>query len=60
MTDRERFEQWISSEPMGYPVARYDDSDKSSWPGQYADLRVQLAWEAWQEASKQSRQKELL
>ena len=30
---------------------RNPDSDaETAWPGQYVDLAVQLAWEAWQEA----------
>jgi hypothetical protein len=26
------------------------DETKYAWPGQYKDIAVQLAWEAWSEA----------
>lgn len=26
------------------------DEARYAWPGQYVDIEVQLAWEAWQEA----------
>lgn len=49
---RSRFEKWVQS--MEYEVLRYsNDETKHAWPGQYRDIKVQLAWEAWLESSKQ-------
>lgn len=47
---RSRFEKWISSPPTEREIARFTkDETKSAWPGQYIDINVQLAWEAWEE-----------
>lgn len=51
--NQERFEAWVSASPYERSVAKYStDPDKTAWPGQYRDLDVQLAWEAWQEAKR--------
>ncbi len=48
---RKQFEEWISSPPYEREIARWpNDSRKHAWPGQYEDIAVQLAWEAWQES----------
>ena len=50
---RSSFEQWISAPPYERDLYRWpQDETKHSWPGQYKDIAVQLAWEAWQQASK--------
>ena len=48
---RKEFEKWISSLPYERDIYRYPKDDtKYAWPGQYKDITVQVAWEAWQEA----------
>ena len=48
---RKEFEDWISGEPFCKPIVRYPDNDYiSSWPGQYIDSNVEVAWQAWVEA----------
>lgn len=48
MIDRKLFEQWISSSPYERDVDRWpNDETKHAWPGQYKDIAVELAWEAW-------------
>lgn len=45
---REQFEGWIAGPPYEREVKRWPkDETKHSWPGQYCDITVQLAWEAW-------------
>ena len=45
---RSQFESWISAPPYERSVDRFpDDQEKWAWPGQYRDIAVQLAWEAW-------------
>lgn len=57
--EREQFETWVSSPPFEYDVDRfYMDETKYAWPGQYKDLKVELAWDAWQESNKQPRSAE--
>jgi len=52
---RREFEAWIKSPPRKRSTARYhDDQLTQSWPGQYEDFEVQLAWEAFQAARAQS------
>lgn len=46
---RDKFEAWISAPPYERETRRQDQS--ASWPGQYHDYHVQLAWEAWQEGA---------
>lgn len=48
---RETFERWISSPPYERLLGKVPkDEARYAWPGQYVDIEVQLAWEAWQEA----------
>lgn len=48
---REAFEAFIKAPPFEEITLRYpNDETKYAWPGQYRNSRVQLAWEAWQEA----------
>ncbi len=50
---RQAFEDWISKSPYEKSVQRWpDDPTKYGWPGNYADIGVQLAWEAWIESAK--------
>jgi len=49
---RLEFEEFITSSPFEKCIDRFPDSHKSSWPGSYKDLSVELAWETWQ-ASRQ-------
>jgi hypothetical protein len=50
---RKQFESWITSPPFEKDISRFlNDPIKYAWPGNYRDLEVELAWEAWQEASK--------
>lgn len=46
---RVEFERWISAPPYEKSVNRYHH-ESGSWPGQYLDISVQLAWEAFVEA----------
>lgn len=49
--ERERFERWISGPPYELSVVRYPSSvHMTSWPGQYRDINVERAWEAWCQA----------
>jgi hypothetical protein len=49
---RAAFEKWISSSPYEREVLRYgEDESQYAWPGQYRNIAVQLAWEAWCEAA---------
>jgi hypothetical protein len=50
---RASFETYIGSEPRSLPTDRYGRRG-SSWPGQYVDYPVQLAWESWVESAKDS------
>lgn len=53
MTDRQRFELWISRPPFSKVVSRWPvETEKWMWPGQYLDVNVELAWQAWQEARR--------
>lgn len=55
--DREAFEKWIRLPPIEERADRFpNDSSKYAWLGQYKEQRVQLAWEAWQEATKQAKE----
>jgi hypothetical protein len=52
---RQRFEKWIASPPFEKRIARFaDDPEKAAWPGSYRQIEVELAWQAWQEAARQS------
>ena len=48
---REEFEAWISAPP--YQMTTTRQGERESWPGQYIQYEVQLAWEAWQAAQCQ-------
>jgi len=51
---RQNFESWISSPPFEKRIERFpDDENRHAWPGSYREISVELAWQAWQEASKQ-------
>lgn len=45
--ERARFEAWIGGPPYEKRLIRL--GPENSWPGHYADINVQLAWEAWEE-----------
>ena len=46
------FERWITAPPFERSAARYPDNEQvSSWPGQYRDIAVEIAWGAWCESS---------
>lgn len=48
---RSSFEKWITQPPHERDIYRWPmDETKHAWPGQYKDIAVQLAWEAWQQA----------
>lgn len=48
---RAQFESWITAPPFERNVDRWpNDESKHAWPGQYKDISVQLAWEAWKDA----------
>jgi len=55
--ERKRFEAWISGPPVERSTQRFPDDEVArslyQWPGQYVQLSVQIAWEAWQEALHQ-------
>ena len=48
--NRIKFEKWISAEPFNCEIARFSHTAEFAWPGQYMNLRVQMAWCAWCEA----------
>ena len=59
MTEREKFEKWISAPPYEKSLIRYQASVVQHrvagiWPGQYRDYDVQLSWEAWQQAIRKA------
>lgn len=50
---RSEFEAWVIQEPYNRSVLRFPSTyAKYAWPGQYRDIAVQLAWEAWCESRK--------
>lgn len=50
--ERKRFEAWISSPPFERSIERIPDDAHHAWPGSYRPLDVDLAWQAWQAATK--------
>lgn len=47
--EREAFEAWVKSPPYEHDTRRFpNDETLYSWPGQYRDIAVELAWSAWQ------------
>jgi len=56
---REEFEKIISSTPYSKSIERYGfEYREYSWPSQYVDYAVQLAWEFWQEGIKFGHQRD--
>lgn len=54
MTDRQRFEAWLSAEPyLRSDIERFPADHE--WAGQYENPRIQAAWEAWQASQKVDR-----
>ena len=54
---RKQFEAWVSSSPYDESIERYpNDTTKYGWPGSYKDIRVDMCWQAWQEARNNKRQ----
>lgn len=52
MVSRRSFEKWIGGPPYERKLYRWPmDETKYAWPGQYKDIVVQIAWEAWCEAA---------
>lgn len=50
--NRQRFEQWITTPPYELDATRWgQDQTLYAWHGQYCHIDVQLAWEAWCEAT---------
>lgn len=50
---RAAFEAWISAPPFELEIDRFPaDERRSAWPGAYRHYPTELAWEAWQEASR--------
>lgn len=52
---RAAFEAWISAPPFEREVERFGES--SAWPGNYRELDVDLAWQAWSAAMALARQR---
>jgi hypothetical protein len=52
---RAAFEAWISAPPFEREVERFGDN--SAWPGNYRELDVDLAWQAWAAATALARQR---
>lgn len=50
---REKFEAFISGPPYELEVARFGDT--SAWPGNYKDIGVDLAWQAFGAGRKSMR-----
>lgn len=47
---RARFERWITAPPFEKTIERHGEN--GSWPGNYRDYGVQLAWCAWEDSAK--------
>lgn len=47
---RTQFESWIKSPPYERRAIRFGAS--SAWPGSYASIDIDLAWQAWQECAR--------
>jgi hypothetical protein len=52
---RAAFEAWISAPPFEREVERFGEN--SAWPGNYRELDVDLAWQAWSAAMALARQR---
>lgn len=54
LVSRRAFEDWITAPPYERDTYRWPmEETKYAWPGQYKDIAVQLAWEAWCEAANE-------
>ena len=52
---RKRFEAWITSAPYEKNIERYPEDERLfSWPGNYKDIAVEMAWQAWQACAEDS------
>lgn len=45
--ERKNFEKWITSPPYEKSIKQHRPN--GSWPNQYVEYDVQIAWEAWME-----------
>jgi hypothetical protein len=52
---RAAFEAWISAPPYEREIERFGES--SAWPGNYRDIDVDLAWNAWIDAVTMTRER---
>lgn len=52
---RAAFEAWISAPPYEREIERFGDG--SAWPGNYRDIDVDLAWNAWLDAMTLTRER---
>ena len=52
---RAAFEAWISAPPYEREVERFGEG--SAWPGNYRDIDVDLAWNAWLDAMTMTRER---
>ena len=52
---RQVFEAWISGPPYERETERWpQDETLYAWPGQYKDITVEVAWDAWQESGRET------
>lgn len=52
---RAAFEAWISAPPYEREIERFGEG--SAWPGNYRDIDVDLAWNAWLDAMTLTRER---
>lgn len=52
---RAAFEAWISGPPYEREIERFGEG--SAWPGNYRDIDVDLAWNAWLDAMTMTRER---
>jgi len=53
LVSRRTFELWIHAPPYERPIDRWPmNEERYAWPGQYKDIAVQLAWDAWREKER--------
>jgi len=52
---RAAFEAWISAPPYEREIERFGEG--SAWPGNYRDIDVDLAWNAWIDAVTMTRER---
>jgi len=52
VVSRRTFETWIHDPPYEREIDRWPmNEERYAWPGQYKDIAVQLAWDAWRESA---------